>query len=119
MKIKPNYKNFKGIFDKDIIPFYEEFKDGRYYYELFVIINRRQCSIIITNKGVSIDYLSGASIHTNLRPEAMFPNCQKLDNKQIGRVVDVLETTDIEGKHYTAQEMIEFVERWKRKIDDQ
>lgn len=105
MKIRSDSK-----FD-DVIRYWQTVDNIGYYYELYVLAGTKKAVIMITNDGVSVEYItSGDNIHTNLIPKRMFPNQKELSWSDITRIVKTLEAINCEGKVFSAEEMKKFFE---------
>jgi hypothetical protein len=98
----------------DTIRYWQTIDNYGYYYELYVIVGNKKASIIITNDGVSIEFLRNKdSIHTNIVPCRLFPNQKELKWDNLIQIIKILEATGCEGKTYSAEEMNEFFEKFK------
>lgn len=99
-------------FDENTIGFYENIDDEGYFYELYVLIDDKKAAIIITDDGISIDFVDGSCIHTNIVPNRLFPNMKSLPWKCLRKIIKILEDTGMEGKHYSAKEEEELYQKW-------
>ena len=122
--IKADPKNGGGFprddeYDNDTIRWYEENNKHGYFHELYVLIDDVKAAIVITNYGVSVNYLTRESIHTNIIPERLFEGKKKLSWREVAKIVDILEKTGIEGKFYSKEEMESEYKLFKRRLNDQ
>jgi len=116
MKITPDYLGRNDGLDDDTFRYYEEVDDEMYFYEIYVRINNEKHAIIITGNGVSIDNCStGQTTTTNIKPNKLFPNCDKLNWEQVSKIIQILENTGLEGKTYSKEEMDALYQEWKDK----
>lgn len=113
MKITPDYEGRDDGYDNDTVRFYENLNDNDYFYELYVLIDSKKAAIIVTNEGVSVDFLDGRSIHTNIVPERLYGKTRSLKWKQLSKILETIEATDAEGKVWSSQEMEAMYNKWK------
>ncbi len=81
------------------------------------MIDDVKAAVVITNHGVSVNYLTRESIHTNLIPEKLFQGKQKLEWRDIVKIVRTLEKTGLEGRLYSKEEMEEQYRLFKEAIE--
>ena len=104
MEIKPDYDSNDGN-EKDTFPYVEDIDQIGYFYGVCVIVNNKKATICITESGISVQLMTGHVIHTNIIPGTIFPDCFSLEYWQILHIVKLLESTGMEGKIYTPEEM--------------
>ncbi len=115
MIITPDYKGRNDEYDENTVRYYEKIYDDWYFYELYVLVHKKKARIVITNRGVSIDFKkSGKTIGTNIDPEGLFGKTKKLKWAQLHKIIKILEKTGLEGKTHSKEEMNELYEEWKR-----
>jgi hypothetical protein len=118
-KITPDFEGRDDEYDDDTIRYWESHEDGEYYYELYVLVDGRVARIVVTNFGVSVDFKDeegqpSESIHTNIVPNRLFGETEKLSWNQLLKIVSILESIGIEGTKYSKKEMDEMYEKWKK-----
>jgi len=124
MKIKPHIEGREDDgYDNETIRYYESLDDKGYFYELYVLIDGNYSAIIITEGGVSVEFRegpkSGASIHTNIIPENLFPNSKSLEWDQLCKIIKILEVSDLEGRFFSKKHMDDLFEEWKSLNEDE
>ncbi len=98
----------------EIFPYEKDIEEGSddYFYRISAIWRKKDCEIIITRFGVSIDWDDGTCTTTNIEPMSLFPNAiWKLTKKQLLKIIDCVEKTGGEGMKYSIDELYE---EWKR-----
>lgn len=115
MKITPDYEGRNDGYDKKTVRYFGKASSKGYFYELYVLVDGVKSAIIIDNYGVSVDFITGESIHTNIIPHKLFPGRQSLTWKHLRQIVNVLEGTSCEGKVYSRQQMETFYKEWKQR----
>jgi hypothetical protein len=81
---------------------------------LYVIINDQKAAIIVTDDGVSVDFLvSEQTIHTNIVPKRIFGEREDLNWKRLRYIIHLLENTNLEGRLYSRAEMKKSFQTWK------
>src|ERR1022692_743204 len=114
-KLTVDYKDKNDDYDKDTVRYYTKLYEDGYFYELYMLYNGKKVAIIVTECGVSVDFRkSGKSIHTNIRPDKLFPGKSKLEWDDLHDIIDILEATDLEGKESSAKEMKKLHKELKR-----
>lgn len=113
MKITPDYKGRNDEYDNNTVRFYESIDDNSYFYELYVLIDGKKAAVIVTNSGVSVDYLTGESVHTNIVPERLYGKRKSLKWKHLSKILEIIESTNGEGKIFSKQDMNALYEKWK------
>jgi hypothetical protein len=105
-----------GLAD-DVFRYWEDEEpdaDGDYYAEVYVLADDKKAAVVITRFGVSIDFYSGESTHTNIIPDRLFPGRDRIGWDEIERVLRLIERTGGEGCLYSKEEMDALVEEWNR-----
>lgn len=113
MKITPDYKGRNDGYDNHTVRFYESLDDDSYFYELYVLIDGKKAAIIITDDGVSVDMITGESIHTNIVPERLYGKRKSLQWKHLSKILELVEGSEAEGRVFSKQEMEALYEQWK------
>src|SRR5262245_12010146 len=113
MKISPDYEGRDDGYDNNTVRFYEEIDDRGYFYELYVLIDSKKAAIVITDAGVSIDFIDGSSIDTNIMPEGRYGKQKSLQWEQLRKIIRIIEATGAEGKVWSKEEMDKFYDKWK------
>jgi hypothetical protein len=112
MKITPDYKGRDDEYDDNTVRYYESINKKGYFYELYVMIDDVKAKIIITNGGVSIDFVDGRCVHTNIIPERLFKE-NELTWPKLRKIIRIIENTEAEGMVYSQEEMREKYILWK------
>jgi len=113
MKFEVDYVGRNDGYDDETFRFYESVDADGYFYEVYVLIDKEKAAIAITDNGVSVDFMSGSSIHTNIVPNKMFQGQKFLSWNQIAKILTVLENTDLEGVTYSKEQMESSFQEWK------
>lgn len=100
--------------DDRTIRYCSEVNEEGYFYELYVMLNDTHAAIVVTNNGVSIDFLSGDSILTSFEPNEFFNGKEELDWEDLCRIIDYLDETNCKGRRFTSEQMESFYDEWKR-----
>lgn len=81
--------------------------DDGYCYEFGFAWDDRQGCLCICNFGVHIEWedMKGGWVLTNLIPDKLFPNQQKLKPSQVLQIMGMLINNDFDGKTFTAKEV--------------
>ena len=99
------YEYVEGLYDD---------KEDPYFYDISFCLGESEKAhgIIITGFGVSVDWYGGASTHTNLKPNKIFPGKMKLEEEDLIKIIDLLDKSGYEGMKYTKDEMEGFYQDW-------
>lgn len=82
--------------------------DDDYFYTFPTLINEEEAEIVISRFSVTIDYLDGFLIRTNLMPFSLFPNKEwYLDKKELKTILTTLEDIGYEGFRVDLDELFD------------
>jgi len=119
MEIKVDYEgrddeHTHAGFHETTIRYWTNLSDEGYYYELYVIAEGQVARIVITDRGVSIDFKdSHETISTDLDPEAIFGPQTELEwDKHLSYIVHLLQKDKFVGKRQSKEDMNELYERF-------
>jgi hypothetical protein len=119
MKISPDYKGRDDQYDKHTVRYYEELSEsGDYFYELYVLINRKKAAIMVAKDFVVIEWRHykrpcRSHILTNITPGSLFPNERALAWTKLHRIIKILEQIEIEGKSFRPKKIDAVYEEWR------
>jgi hypothetical protein len=116
MKNEENEENEKTLIRKNQVHEYDESVSAeidRYFYDITFTLADHAHGVIITSDGVSIDWHGGSSTSTNITPNKIFPNRNKLNESELIYIMDLLEEINFEGYIYNPTEMENYYQKWK------
>lgn len=115
MKIMPDFEGRIDEYDDETIRYYEKIDEDGYFYELYVLVDGDKAAIHITDNGVSIEFLWGDTIFTDITPNKIFPEAKELDwDKHIAYILWILKKEKMKTSRTSAEEMKELYYRWQR-----
>jgi hypothetical protein len=92
--------------DGEEFPYSESFDDESYFYYISVIWNDRDCELNVLKDGTNLIFFDdGSWLDSNIVPEKIFPDKNKLTESDLLKLINILETEDIKTKLYTKKEM--------------
>ena len=83
----------------------------KYPYCYFVYNKKRTKRVVIMPLGVTVEYVSGGLMDTNLNPSSIYPERKKLTRKEQLNIAK----NAVEGVYYTPQEVEMFYRIWQQK----
>lgn len=113
MKITPDHNNRDDSYDEKTVRYYESIDKEGYFYEMYVLVDGKKAAVIVTDEGVSVDFTSGVCVHTNIVPNRLFPGKKMLEWSKLHKILKILESTEMEGKVFSAKQMKDRYKKWK------
>jgi len=105
MIIKPDPE---GSNEPNTFRYYEELTNEGYYYEVYILADDEKACVFVTDDGVSVEFLSGKVISTNITPQRLFPKHKSLEwDGELERIIKTLRDTDMEGQTFSPEEIQE------------